>query len=103
MKTLSHEFAVLANGLSTLPQKPVSERLALPLIVLREKYKVNFQAGNLLEINMSRNDLTSLVGTGRENIVRLLTEFKEANILETKGRKINVHDINKLIRIADYR
>jgi CRP-like cAMP-binding protein len=100
LKTLSHEFAVLANTLSMFAQKSVRERLALHLIVLREKYKVNFEAGNPVEINMSRDDLASLVGTGRENVVRLLTEFKEARILETKGRKIIILDVGKLIKIA---
>ncbi len=103
LKTLSHEFAVLANSLSMFAQKSVRERLALQLIVLREKYKVNFQAGMPVAINMSRGDLASLVGTARENVVRVLSEFKEDNILETKGRKIIVHDVEKLIMIADYK
>jgi len=103
LKTLSHEFAVLANSLSLFSQKSVRQRLALQLIVLREKYKVNFQAGMSVEINMSRDDLASLVGTVRENVVRFLSEFKEEKILETKGRKIIVHDVGKLIKIADYR
>nr|WP_255724168.1 hypothetical protein [Terrimonas ginsenosidimutans] len=30
-------------------------------------------------------------------------EFKEEAIIETKGRKIIVHNINKLLAIADYR
>lgn len=101
LKTLSHEFAVLANSLTMFAQKSVRERLALQLIVLREKYKVNFQTGMPVEINMGREDLASLVGTARENVVRLLTEFKESGILETKGRKIIVHDVNKLIAIAN--
>jgi CRP-like cAMP-binding protein len=101
LKTLSHEFAVLANSLSMFAQKSVRERLALQLIVLREKYKVNFQAGNPVEINMSRDDLASLVGTARENVVRVLSEFKADKILETRGRKIIVLDVKKLIKIAD--
>jgi CRP-like cAMP-binding protein len=103
LKTLSHEFAVLANSLTLFAQKSVRERLALQLIVLREKYKVNFQPGMHVEISMSRDDLANLVGTARENVVRILGEFKEASILETKGRKIIVHDVNKLIGIANYR
>ena len=103
LKTLSHEFAVLINGLTLFSQKSVRERLALQLIVLREKYKVNFQPGMSVEINMSRNDLASLVGTGKENIVRVLTEFKGEGILDTKGRKIIVKDVNKLIAIANYK
>jgi len=103
LKTLSHEFAVLANSLTLFSQKSVRERLALQLIVLREKYKVNFQPGMPVEINMSRDDLASLVGTARENVVRVLSEFKEVNIVETKGRKIIVHDVKRLIEIANYK
>jgi len=103
LKTLSHEFAVLANSLTMFAQKSVRERLALQLIVLREKYKVNFQKGMPVEINMSRDDLASLVGTARENVVRVLTEFKESGILVTRGRKIIVLDVSQLIEIASYR
>ena len=103
LKTLSHEFAVLANNLTLFTQHPVRERLALQLVVLREKYKVNFQPGAPVEINMSRDDLASLVGTARENVVRMLTELKDEGILETKGRKIIVKDVRKLIVLANYR
>jgi CRP-like cAMP-binding protein len=103
LKTLSHEFAVLANSLSLFAQKSVRERLALQLIVIREKYKVNFEPGMPVEINMSRDDLASLVGTARENVVRMLSEFKAEGTVETKGRKIIVLDVKKLIKIANYR
>jgi len=103
LKTLSHEFAVLANSLTLFAQKSVRERLALQLIVIREKYKTNFQPGMPVEINMSRDDLASLVGTARENVVRVLSELKEKGIVETKGRKIIVHDVSKLIEIANYK
>jgi CRP-like cAMP-binding protein len=103
LKTLSHEFAVLANSLSVFAQKSVRERLALQLIVLREKYKQNFQPGMPVEINISRDDLASLVGTVRERAVRILSEFKEAGIVETKGRRIIVHDVKQLIKIANYK
>jgi CRP-like cAMP-binding protein len=101
LKTLSHEFAVLANSLTMFAQKSVRERLALQLIVLREKYKVNFHPGMPVEINMSRDDLASIVGTARENVVRILSEFKDDGIVETKGRKIIVQDVAKLIEIGN--
>ena len=103
LKTLSHEFAVLINGLTLFAQRSVRERLALQLVVLREKYKIDFQPGMPVEINMSRDDLASLVGTVRENVVRILTEFKQEGILVTKGRKIIVLNVRKLIEIAHYK
>ncbi|MDI3319443.1 Crp/Fnr family transcriptional regulator [Pinibacter soli] len=103
LKNLSHEFAVLANSLSMFAKSSVRERLALQLIILREKYKVNFQPGMPVAINMSRDDLASLVGTARENVVRLLSDLKEEKIVETKGRTITVLDVQKLIKIAGYK
>jgi CRP-like cAMP-binding protein len=103
LKTLSHEFAVLANSLTLFAQRSVRERLALQLIVVREKYKGDEGAGKLVEINMGRDDLASLVGTARENVVRMLSKFKEEGILETRGRKIVVLDVKKLVDIANLR
>jgi len=103
LKTLSHEFAVLVNSIALFASRPLRERLAIQLIILREKYKVEFQPGMFVEINMSREDLASMVGTARENVVRSLTELKDEGIIETKGRKIIVLDVKKLILIANYR
>lgn len=102
LKTLSHEFAVLANSL-TIAHKSVRERLALQLIILREKYKVNFEPGMNVVINMSRDDLANLVGTARENVVRMLSEFREEGTVETKGSKITVLDVKRLIEIANFK
>lgn len=101
LKTLSHDFSVLTNSLTMVARRSVRERLALQLIVMREKYKNDFAPGEVVEINMSREDLASLVGTVRENVVRTLTEFKEEGVLETRGRKVIVLDIQKLVEIAN--
>ena len=103
LRTLSHEYTVLTNSLTVLAHKTVRERLALQLVVIREKYKVSGAEGNPIEVNISREDLANLVGTVRENVVRILTEFKEDDILETKGRKIIIKDVNKLVQIANFK
>jgi CRP-like cAMP-binding protein len=102
LKTLSHEFAVLANNLAMFSHRTVRERLALQLIVVREKYKDDLRPGVPVEINMGRDDLASLVGTARENVVRILSELKTDGIVETRGRKIIVLDVKRLIAIANY-
>ncbi|HVU55956.1 MAG TPA: Crp/Fnr family transcriptional regulator [Puia sp.] len=102
LKTLSHEFAVLVNSIALFAGRPLRERLAIHLIVLREKYKVEFQPGMSVEINMSREDLASLVGATRENVLRILADWKEEEIITTRGRKIIIKDIPKLLKIANY-
>jgi CRP-like cAMP-binding protein len=103
LKTLSHEFTVFANSLALFAQRPVRERLALQLVVLREKYKKDFHEGMAVEIVLSREDLAAIVGTARENVVRILSDFKEEGILQTKGRKIIILDVKKLVTIANSR
>jgi CRP-like cAMP-binding protein len=103
LKTLSHEFSVLINNLTLFAKRSVRERLALHLVVLREKSKVDFEPGELVEIDWSRDDLASLVGTARENVVRILSEFKEEGMLESKGRKIIIKNVKKLIDVANFK
>jgi len=102
LKTLSHEFCVLVNGISIFGQKSVRERLALYLMVLWQKYNVGAKPGMYAEINISRSDLANLVGTARENVVRLLRELKEDGIISTTGRRIKINHPDKLVSIANF-
>jgi CRP-like cAMP-binding protein len=102
LKTLSHEFTVFANSVVLFAQRSVRERFAMQLILMREKYKQGIVHGMEVEINLSREDLASLVGTARENIVRIIKDFKKEEILETRGRKIIIKDVEALLKAANY-
>jgi CRP-like cAMP-binding protein len=103
LQLLGHEFTVFVNNLTLFSQRPVRERFALQLVVLREKYKPAVASEAPVEINLSREDLANLVGTRRENIVRILADFKDEGILVTRGWKIIVQDVRQLIRIANFK
>lgn len=103
LTTLSHEFGVLANNISVFAQRPVRERLAITLLVLREKFKSEKSESSQIEINISRDDIASMAGTTRENVVRLLRDFKDEFLVETKGRKIWVIDVKKLASVSNYK
>ncbi len=102
LKMLSHEFTVLTNSITIFAQRPVRERLAITLIVLREKFKKGNPEGQPIVINMSRDDIANMAGTTRENVVRLLREFKDEKLIETQGRKIWIMDIKKMVTASNY-
>ena len=102
LKMLSHEFGVLSNSIAIFAQRPVRERLAITLIVLREKFKKGTPEGEPIIINMGREDIANMAGTTRENVVRLLREFKDDKLISTQGRKIWVTDLKKLVAVSNY-
>jgi CRP-like cAMP-binding protein len=101
LKCMSHEFGVLVNGLAMYAQRTVRERLALSLLILRDKYKKEEQNGKPVELMLSREDLAKMVGTARETLTRLLHDFKEENLIETNGRKIILKKPLVLSKIAN--
>jgi len=103
LKALSHEFTVYVNSLSVIAQRTAAERLAIALIVLREKYKEEGSKSRDIVLNVSRMDLAGMAGIAQENVIRLLKEFKDEGILETDGRKILIKDIRRLVKKSNYR
>lgn len=87
---LGHEFRVFVNKISVFARKPVSERVALALLVLNEKF--NDQPYGVRVVHFSREDLASYIGTATENLIRQLKIFKEAGIVSIKGRRIMLDD-----------
>lgn len=101
LKVLSHEFGVLVNSLTVFAQRTVRERLALCLILLRDKYKTEENSMKPVELDLSRDDLAKFVGTARETLVRLLHDFKEEQLIETNGRKIILNKPLEISKIAN--
>lgn len=100
LKVISHEFGVLANGIALFAQKTVRERLALSLLLLRDKYKKENQ-DKPVELKLSREDLSKFVGTARETLGRLLHDFKGEGLIEINGRNIILKNPLELSKIAN--
>jgi CRP-like cAMP-binding protein len=98
LKALSHEFTVFANNISAFSDASAAERLAIALIVFREKSKAGLAYGEKIVINISRSDLAAIAGIAKENVIRLLKEFKSEGIIKTQGRKIWIQDVEKLAK-----
>lgn len=101
LKSLSHEFSVMANLIAILSHRTVRERAALSLLILHDKYKSPLQKEEVL-ISLSRVDLANMVGTARETLARILNDFKQEKLIKSEGRKIQILDFKQLITIANF-
>ncbi|WP_282143281.1 Crp/Fnr family transcriptional regulator [Cellulophaga baltica] len=100
LKSLSHEFSVLANLMAVLSQRTVRERVALNLLILHNKYKVDNISNTY--ISLSRSDLANMTGTVVETLARVLHDFKRDKLIAINGRKIQLLNIESLVQVANF-
>ncbi|PKB17897.1 Crp/Fnr family transcriptional regulator [Flavobacterium sp. 5] len=99
MKTICGDLKSADDHTVNMAQKSVKERLAETLIYLHETFGTN--TDGTLKIQLSRDELASMIGTATESCIRLLSDFKKLDLIELVGKKIVLKDINKLRKIAD--
>jgi CRP-like cAMP-binding protein len=104
LRNVAREFGVWVNTISILTQRPVNERIAFILLLLHNKYKhaEEGEQGSDEWIDLLREDFASYARTTIETVARVLSEFKRRGIIQIKGRKICVADLNQLEGIADF-
>lgn len=100
MQFVCRELGAAENRMLQLAQKPVRERLAEVLLILREKYGLQSDQ-KTLNVQLTREDLANIVGTATETTIRLLTEFKNQRLIGSKGRRIQILNPQQLVRIAN--
>ena len=99
IKLMSKDLEEIENRMVNLAQKPVRERLAETLLILKETY--GYDNNSFLNISLSREDLANIVGTATETVIRLLADFKEDNLISTQGKKIKILNLKKLIKAGN--
>ncbi len=99
MRLTCKELGEANSYITDIAQKTVRERLAEILIHLDEEFGEDSQG--ILKISLTREELSNIVGTATESIIRLLSEFKSQGHIEINGRKIKILDKPGLKYIAN--
>src|SRR5437667_8180145 len=99
MQLLCHDLERSEQRELSLARKPVKDRLAEALMMLREFYGLE-EDGMTIKGSLTREDLANIVGTATETIIRLLSEFKDKKIIELDHKKIKILNQQALLRIV---
>ncbi|TXB67002.1 Crp/Fnr family transcriptional regulator [Vicingus serpentipes] len=99
LKLLSHELGEAARIITELAQKPVRERLAETLLILKDTFDID--DNQVIQVKLSREEIANIVGTATESVIRLLSDFKKENLIEVEGRNIRIVNISALTRVAN--
>lgn len=92
IKMLANNISEKEEQLLHLAYNSVRKRVADAIIFLSEK------EGNK-PISILRDDLARIVGTAKESVIRMLTEFKEDGYIEIVDGAINIKEHDKLANL----
>ena len=100
VKKMSQDLKTAEDHIVSLSQKNVRERMAEALLFLKATY--GFEEDNqTLNVSLSREEIADYVGTSTESCIRLLSEFNADKLIQLKGKKISILNLQKLIQTAN--
>lgn len=97
---LSVQMGQAEERLASMARKSIRERFAETLLLFKESYGVQEGERVRLDISLSRDELASIVGAASENIIRLITEFKDDGYIEQEKKTLYLLNIPALEQIA---
>lgn len=100
MKLLASDLRDAENKITNLAQKPVIERLAEALLMLKEYYGYQKDESSL-NLTITREEIANIVGTATETAIRILSELKREGIVDLEGKKIKILKYDALIKLAN--
>lgn len=99
MRTICSDLKDSDDHMVSMAQKTVKERLAETLLYLEETFGKSSDGS--LNVQLSREELSGMIGTATESCIRLLSDFKKLGLIELNGKKIVLKDSSKLKRISE--
>ncbi len=86
LRNMANTLKNTDNSIVDMAQKSVKQRLAHTLLYLDNNF--NKTENNAIDIHLTREDLSNLIGTATESVIRLLSEFKKKELIRLKGKDI---------------
>lgn len=79
----------------------VEQRVAVALLKLAEKLGEEQPSGLLIQVPLSRQDLAALTGATTETVSRVMSQFREAGVIDSGRQWVAITDLARLRAIAD--
>ncbi len=98
LQKIAFELGESSNTVTFLAQKTVRERLAEILLLLEQKLGTDPEG--FIKISLTREEIANIIGTATESAIRLISEFKQDELIGVEGRNIKILNHEKLIKLG---
>lgn len=98
---LSRDMGQAERKLTSLHQKNVRERLGELILTLKASHGVKENGRWRIDLKLTREEMATMIGTANETLIRFMTEFKDAGIIEQEGKVLYIKDEEELMSWAN--
>lgn len=98
MKFFANELQESEKRMRNLVHMPVKERIALALLTLKKQFGVDDTGA--LNIELSRQDLSSFAAVSYETLFKVTNDFIRNNLIEVKGKNLSITNENALMEMT---
>ncbi len=99
---LSRDMGIAEKKMTSLHQKNVRERLAELLLSLKASHGIKEADGRTkIELKLTREEMATMIGTANETLIRFMSEFKDAGLIEQEGKVIYILNESELVEWAN--
>ena len=98
IQLICQELGEANEYITDIAQKTVRERLAEVLLKIEKTFGTDSQG--FINLSLTREEMSNIVGTATESVIRLLSEFKEDKLIDLSGRKIRILNRSRLQKLA---
>ena len=99
LKNMALSLKNADNVIVDMAQKTVKQRLAATLLYLDKKFPK--KENGSVDVHLTREDISNIIGTATESAIRLLAEFKKKGLINLQSKDIFIVDIKGLELISN--
>lgn len=87
-RVLAHKVRHCAELIESLALRNVDQRVAQHLLSIAQERGVPVSEGCLVELNLTRTQIASRIGSAREVVSRAFTHLQECGLIQMQGRRL---------------
>ena len=101
MRIMAGQIREFQNTVRDLSTKRVEQRIARAILRLARQSGRKVESGVLIDLPLSRQDLAEMTGTTLYTVSRVLTEWENQGLVQSKRRQVTILYPHGLVRIAE--
>ena len=98
LRHMAHDLKEADDVIVNMSQKTVKQRVAEAFIYLKDSFGED--ENGFLQLSLSREDMSNVVGTATESTIRIISEFKKKGMIETEGKKVKITNLKQLSNLV---